>query len=92
MTCGFEYENYNYIYIEESYKSRYFYPYYRRIETHNPNKYCETWLLRLQGKEVVNISPEDFNKIINLAKVWFNESSNTKLSDAIIRKWLKSLY
>ena len=88
MTCGFEYEDNN-IYIEESYKSKYSYSFYGRIRNHNPNKYCESWLLQLQGKETVNISSENFNKLLDLAKIWF--SNNKELSCAVIRKWLKSL-
>ncbi len=87
MTCGFESEDYS-ICIEKSFENKYSHP-YQRINIHNPNKYYETWILQLQGKEMVKISSENFNKILNLAKIWF--CSNTELSCDIIRKWLKSL-
>src|SRR6266516_2637381 len=87
MTCGFESEDYS-IYIEKSFENKYSHP-YQRLNIHNPNKYYKTWILQLQGKEMVKISSENFNKILNLAKIWF--CSNTELPCDIIRKWLKSL-
>src|SRR6266516_4671250 len=87
LRCGFEFDDYN-ICIEKSFVTKYSYP-YQKINIHNPNKYYETWILQLQGKETVKISSENFIKILNLAKIWF--SSNTELSCDIIRKWLKSL-
>src|SRR6266516_4968014 len=64
MTCGFECEDSNSnIRIEEFHKNIYSYPFHQRINIHNPRKYCEKLLIQLQGRERVNISSENFNKI-----------------------------
>jgi hypothetical protein len=77
--------------IEDHFKKHYSNVYNQRAK-HNPNKHCETWLLQLQGKETVNITTENFNKIIGLAKEWFHQNNaSVELSCEIIRKWLKSL-
>src|SRR6266516_8185531 len=90
LICGFEcIEGVNNNHIEEFHKYKYSYPFLRRRNVHNPRRYCEAWLIQLQGRERVNISSENFNKIINQAGIWF--SSNTKLSCDLIRKWLKSV-
>ena len=90
LRCGFEcQEGRNNRCIEEFHKNKYSYPFHQRITIHNPRKYCETWLIQLQGRERVNISSDNFNKIINQAGMWF--SSYTKLSGDLIRKWLNSL-
>src|SRR6266516_2686741 len=89
LRCGFEcHEEVNNNRMEEFHKNKYSYPFHRRINVHNPRKYCEAWLIQIQGRERVNISSENFNKIMNQAGIWF--SSNTKLCN-LIRKWLKSL-
>ena len=90
LRCGFECKDSNSnIRIEEFHKNIYSYPFHQRINIHNPRKYCEKLLIQLQGRERVNISSENFNKIITQAGIRF--SFNTKLSCDIIRKWLKSL-
>lgn len=90
-TCGMEFTNSSIIRIEDFYKKKYSCSFNQKIKKHNPNKHCEIWLLQLQGKETVNISSENFNKIINLAKKWFNQNNNVELSCVVIRKWLKCL-
>src|SRR6266516_1921313 len=75
--------------INEFHKNIYSYTFHQRINIHNRRKYCEKLLIQLQGRERVNISSENFNKIITRAGIRF--SFNTKLSCDIIRKWLKSL-
>jgi len=87
--------------IENSYKKYYSSVFNQRAIKHNPNKYCKNWLLQLQGKERVNISSENFNKIINLAQQWFNHDkglentlqcgTSNEVSCIIIRNFLKYL-
>src|SRR6266516_1996211 len=90
LKCGFECRvGVNNNHIEEFHKNKYSYPFHRRINIHNPRKYCEKWLIELQGREQVNISSDNFNKILNQAGIWF--STNTQLSCDLIRKWLKSV-
>lgn len=79
--------------IEDSYKKKYSCSFNQKVKKHNPNKHCEIWLSQLQGKENVNMSSENFNKLINLANKWINQNNGEKveLSCPVIRKWLKCL-
>ena len=90
-TCGMEFLDTDAICIEDSYKQYYSYPFSQKSRKHNPNKYCKNWLLQLQGKESINISSEDFNKILNLAKKWLDQNDNLELCCTIIRNWLRCL-
>ena len=76
--------------VEQHFKNFYSNVRNQRVK-HDPNKHCEIWLLQLQGKENVNITTENFNKIIRVAKEWYKHNSNVELSCEIIRKWLKTL-
>lgn len=85
--CGFEIIDNNINYVEEQFRKYYS---QQRVR-YAPNKLFERWLLQLQGKENVNISSANFNKILSLAKNWLNENTDKELSCAIIRQWLKDL-
>lgn len=89
-TCGMEVLYSDIICIEDHYKKHYSSPFSTKRKEHNPYKHCENWLLQLQGKETVDISSENFNKIVELAKQWFNQN-NVELSCSVIRNWLKRL-
>ena len=90
-TCGMEFLDTDAICIEDSYKQYYSYPFSQKSRKHNPNKYCKNWLLQLQGKESINISSEDFNKILNLATKWLDQNANLELCCRTIRNWLRCL-
>ena len=90
-TCGMEILDSDIIFIEESLKKNYSGFFSRRQRKHNPYTYCENWLLQLQGKESVNISSENFNRILELAKSFLSQNNDQQLSCTIIRGWLKSL-
>jgi hypothetical protein len=78
-------------YIEESQKDNYQTNYSFKKKSHNPNKHCDMWLTKLQGKESVNISIEQLNLIYKLAKEEYTHRPNMALNCQLIRVWLKKL-
>ena len=90
-TCGMECLYSDIIRIEEKYMKNYSCSFSRVPNRHNPYKYCKNWLLLLQGKESVNISSENFDKVVGLAKQWLDQNANVELSCPVIRNWLKRL-
>jgi hypothetical protein len=89
--CGMEFLDTGIICVEDLYKKNYSCLFDQKPRKHNPYVYCKSWLLKLQGKESVNISSENFTKILELANSWINQNNNQELSCTIIRNWLKRL-
>lgn len=90
-TCGMEFLYSDIICIEENYKKNYSCSFHEKQTKHNPYKHCKNWLLKLQGNEVVNISSENFNKILDCARKWLDQNETVELSCSVIRNWLKLL-